>query len=256
MITNIVICAVMLAALVGLMRCRKEQQKPRTKGIALLLVVVILIAGGWFMVRTGLLGDLGIGPGRGDQVRSFEASVYGSQGYRIAAFLKSHGLAGKKILILAENGYQRDPNAAAFEAELILAGVPKEHILMTTVLPDQPQGSAPILPTCRRANAGDFNQVIQDNLDREVVISLVGLPMSGMNRVSLLRKKSQDDGQKLILLDEYGQAAALRPLVDAGRLMAVSVLKASPDYTTDELPTDKDDRYALRYEFISGDSSR
>lgn len=101
---NLLLLALMIAALLGMVFCNRQQKKnTRYQVIALSLLVLVIASGGMFMCRLGTLSVLGLN-GNDNPTNDNDKKLRAAQGFVTGNFIRNSYKSGKNILIIMPEG--------------------------------------------------------------------------------------------------------------------------------------------------------
>ena len=112
---NLLLLALMIAALLGMVFCNRQQKKnARFQLIALSLLIVVIASGGMFMCRLSSLSMLG--GNTGDTASENDKKLQASQGYVVANFIRNSYPGKNQVLLIMPEGVSQ--RSAPFIEEL------------------------------------------------------------------------------------------------------------------------------------------
>lgn len=100
---NLLLLALMIAALLGMVFCNRQQKKSaRFQLIALSLLLVVIASGGMFMCRLGSLSVLG--SNANDPAGENDKKLQAAQGYIVANFIRNSYPGKDQVLLIMPEG--------------------------------------------------------------------------------------------------------------------------------------------------------
>ncbi|MCP3968205.1 MAG: hypothetical protein GY750_00765 [Lentisphaerae bacterium] len=245
----ILIGIVMFVALVGMIICSKKQKtNPNAQPLAIALLIIVIICGIAMMFKTGLLGGGGV-----ERFREIENRYYASQGFVVGSFIKKN-MPKAKILVIAEQNFQKNKRVQALVEELKSSLGPKVSVKVDTVkLPKKPKDKKNPpemmmdMPLYELMTPADFDVTIDKYPTCNVIISLIGLPRNA-SKLGLWRK-SESTRPKMILVGP-ADMSGLGKAIERGLIAAVVVMNPDAKFTEEAPPADQKKTFDLRYLLI------
>ncbi|MBE6379884.1 MAG: hypothetical protein E7047_03035 [Lentisphaerae bacterium] len=243
---NILLTAVMIAALCGMVFCNRKQRKnSKYQLVALGLLVVVIASGGMFMCQSSALSFLGLGSSDHTVAENNRKFNY-SQGVVLGKYIKNNFPDNSRILLISPEGNVTFNDALQNE----LGSMQVEH--MPLAVSDQGEDSDGTLITGGSANSAapdSINTAINRRKNVDLVIAA--------GRVELKDLKD---------LDMYGWSASRRPQlivqgctepdewlseqIKLGYIRAVVVADPTKRIPGESLPDDMQKVFDSRYVLI------
>lgn len=170
---NLLLLALMIAALLGMVFCNRQQKKSsRFQIIALSLLVIVIASGGMFMCRLGSLTVLGM-KDNSDPVSSNDKKLQAAQGYVVANFIRNSFPNQNQVLLIMPEGISH--RSVPFIDELRNGNIGNLRVEVIR----QNTGDKLITPAAdRRSESRAIDEAIARHRDAQTVI-LYNLAPSG-----------------------------------------------------------------------------
>ncbi len=227
---------IMIVGLIGMIVCSKKQKtNPAMQSVGFVLFLVVL-AGAVMLLR-----EMNVFGGGASDIVNSELTYSASRGNKAGKFLS--GIAGgKKVLIIAENGFDKNENSKRI-VEAVKAGYGSENVVVDS-LAVKGAGEEGAMPIEELMKGKDFDALIAKHKDAGVVISILGLP-SDAYKMSFFRNKK---GRPVLFLlsSGIGNAKFLVDKIKSGDIAGVIVPNPKADYEV-KAPSDPEKAFAIRY---------
>lgn len=170
---NLLLMALMIAALLGMVFCNRQNRKnTKFQLIALSLLVIVIASGGMFMCRLGTLSVLGLNETE-DPESENDKKLRASQGFVVANFIRNSYAGKNQILLIMPEGISHRSGAFIDELRTGNAGNLRVELIR------QNNSDKLITPAADKRNETNaVNAAIARHSDAEIII-LYGLAPSG-----------------------------------------------------------------------------
>ncbi len=231
---------VMIGSFLGMRVCSKKQRTMKNAQLyALLLILVVFVAAGWFMWRN-FLKDFFIDKAELSRARArtqWEAQGWGLGKYILNQMTKDNPkVEGDRILVLHDDADYVQPQVEAFKKGMIASGIPESRMEFK-VLEVSGQGAPTGMPMGMPGmskemlmTSNDFKKAMPSSAPK-VVISLLGLPRDAAQ--TGFRFASRDGKSVFLVGGNVYQNPTHIQLVQYGTVTGVLQLK-------DDAPTFED----------------
>lgn len=227
---------VMIVGLIGMIICSKKQKtNPAMQPIGFVLFIVVLVGAVMLLKVMNVFGG-----GTSDIVNS-ELSYSASRGNKAGKYLAGIA-AGKKVLLIAENGFDKNENSKRI-IDAVKAGYGSENVVVDS-LTVKGAGEEGAMPIEELMKAKDFDALLAKHKDAGVVISILGLP-SDAYKMAYFRG-GKDRPVLFLLSSGIGNAKFLVDKIKSGDISGVIVPNPKADYEV-KAPSDPDKAFAIRY---------
>jgi len=237
--------AVMVIGLIGMIVCGKKQRtNPAMQPVSFLLFVVVLVGAFMWLKEVGIFGG-----GRSKGIIDNEKAYQAARGYMAADTLKKIA-PDKKVLILCDPSFESD-----IFAKTLVESFKKHYSDNTEVVTAwvelPPNFEEMGVGYTEIANAKKLDELINNNSDAGVIISLFGLPADA-HRMKFFSKKDHAP------FFTFGIGAANRKWVaqqlTKGGINAVVLSKNGVKYDT-PAPDEELEGFNTRYRLITKDNA-
>ena len=230
-----------LAAFVGMIVCSKKKDNPKSKPLAGLFLVILIVCAGMYLSNNGIFGEDKTTRDQRSSYSRFEESCAKTLGEYIAK-----NFASQKVVIVAPGGTEFDKNPSqSRRANLVKKYLPNAEVkgLGYTRNPND----AAMMPG---ASAKEFNDFFKQNTDVAVFVLLEDLPYSPMEAAKLTIWKNKGK-QKIALLN--GDVSMLYPYFKQDIVTAAVVSKPGLKEADYEKFASKnlDEAFKMRYLLIT-----
>lgn len=231
---------VMVASFVGMLFCAKLQRsQPNAKFLAIGLLFVVLICGGYILSTT-------MGDGDVEEIMDREKQYAKAAAIEMGAFLAKK-YPGSIPAIIASPNYQKNPRELA-----IIDGLKqslKTAIVAPLQYPKRPKG-APGGPEAMpmmddMMNAKQFNQLFKKYDKNTLFITIRGLPMD-VHNMSIWK----DDKKKMAILLN-GDVYNLKKAIELGKICGLVTYKPGVKFEDKPCPRDPKEAFNERYILIT-----
>lgn len=192
---NLLLLALMIAALLGMVFCNRQQKKNTScQIIALSLLVLVIASGGMFMCRLGTLSVLGLNE-NDNPTNDNDKKLRAAQGFVTANFIRNSYENAKNVLLIMPEGISG--NAEPFINELRNGNIGSLRVELIR----HRNGDTLITPAAdHRAETKAIDAAVARHSDSEVII-FYGLAPSGDSiRYLQIYEQPYDKRAKIIVL--------------------------------------------------------
>lgn len=232
--------AVMVVGLIGMIVCSKKQKtNPAMQPVALGVFLVVIVAAVMLLIETNAFGSSSA------NVMESELAFLASRGHAAGAHLAKVA-PGKKILVIAEPGYEKSEQTKKLLEMVKKAYGSEDMVIEALDIPtnNNEEGGQPIEELMR---AKHFNKALDNNKDAGIVISLVGLPQD-CNRISAFRGAK---APTLFLFSTgMGTGKFVTALLEKGVIAGLIVPNPKADYDA-KAPKDPAKAFAIRFIMVT-----
>ena len=240
---------VMVAALIGMIICSKKQKtNPGAQPIAIALLIVVIISGIYMLYKNNMFGSSNQG-----MIES-ENHFYASQGYMVGKFIAKN-IPGAKVLLVENEDFEKSKREMAFIAAL-KEGMGNQNVkaVALTILnpPKRPKGmpeDMPMMPMMEMMTSKDFDATLSANSDKNVVISVIGLPRDAA-KMKLWRMPAAKRPKLILIGGGMGGSIKLAPAISKGMISAVVTISPSAKFDDEGAPSKFEDAFKKRYILI------
>ncbi|MDD5728045.1 MAG: hypothetical protein PHV59_05720 [Victivallales bacterium] len=234
---------VMFAALVGMIICSKKQKtNPGAQPIAIALLIVVIISGGFILYKKNVFGNSNRG------IIEAEKHFYAAQGYVIGKFVKDN-MPGAKVLLIENRNYEKSDREQqfidAFKKSVNAADL-KVVSLQPPADPNVPEDDMGMMGITSK----NFDKIISENPSCNVIVAVTGLPYDA-NRMEFWRM-AEGKRPKLVLANGIGGGSIkLAKAIEQGAVSAVVVVSPKANFETEDAPSDFEDAFKERYILVT-----
>ena len=246
---NLLLTAIMIAALCGMVVCNRRQRKSTHYQLAaLVLLVVVIASGGLFMCRIDALAMLGLDSPENEQAEH-ENKLYAAQGYVVANFVHNSVAKTSAVLLVTSDG------GSAFNRTLLEklreSGISKVFMEVLTV----PNSDPMVNPTGDRlAESRAIDAAIAKHPEAKAVI-LSGISPSGDSLRNLsIYQKSYSSRPKIIVIGVSNLSNWVYGQLEKGLFEALVVTDLTKIIDHSELPENLLEVFNSRYVLITKDN--
>jgi len=240
---------IMVAALIGMIICSKKQKtNPGAQPIAIALLIIVIISGIYMLYKQNIFG------GSNASMIESENHFYASQGYMVGKFIAKN-IPGAKVLLIENEDFGKSKRETAFIAAL-KEGMGKNNVkaVALTILnpPKRPKGmpaDMPMMPMMEMMTSKDFDATLSANTDRNVVISVIGLPRDAA-KMKLWRMPAAKRPKLILVGGGMGGSIKLGPAIEKGMVSAVVTISPKAKFDDDGAPSAFEDAFKKRYVLI------
>jgi len=240
---------VMVAALIGMIICSKKQKtNPGAQPIAIALLIVVIACGIFMLQKSGTFGGSNAG-----MIES-ENHFYASQGYMVGKFITKN-IPGAKVLVIENKEYKKSKREIAFLAAL-KDGMGNNNItaVALTLLnpPKRPKGmpeDMPMMPMMEMMTSKDFDATIAANSDKNVVVSVIGLPQNA-GKMKLWKMPAATRPKLILIGGGMGGAIKMGPAIKKGMISALVTIGPKAKFDDEGAPSSYEDAFKKRYILI------
>ena len=236
--------AVMVIGLIGMIVCGKKQRtNPAMQPVSFLLFIVVLVGAFMWLKTVGVLGG-----SRSKGIIDNEKAYQAARGFMAADLLKKVA-PDKKVLILTDPGFENDVFAKTLVESF------KKHYndnadVVTAWVELPPNFEEMGVGYTEIANARKLDELIGNNSDAGIVISLFGLPADA-HRMKFFSKKDHP------AFFTFGVGAANRKWIaqqlQKGGINGVVLTKTGVKYDV-QAPDEELEGFNVRYRLITKDN--
>ncbi len=214
----------------------------RRSWLFVVLLVLVLIRGGWWVIDCGCLAGWGIGRRKWTpyEIRN---GISAAVACKIAGYLATSKYAGEKILVLVEEKGRADPKNLAFVQSLLANGYSAERIVFDIV---KKAGLYDEWPMLKMAGVDIIGRVVRRYPDIKIIILLFDIPIDTLPNFILRREPRQ-----YIAAGPGSNRETIEYGLRYGNILAAVLPKTDAVLDVEALPDDPEEIFALRYQFLT-----
>lgn len=240
---------VMVAALIGMIICSKKQKtNPGAQPVAIALLIVVIISGIYMLYKNNIFGN-----SNASMIES-ENHFYASQGYITGQFIAKN-IPGAKVLLIENEDFGKSKREQAFIGAL-KEGLGKNDVKVVTPIilnePRRPKGmpeDMPMMPLMELMTGKDFDATLKANSDRNVVVSVIGLPRDAKS-MKLWTTPAAKRPKLILIGGGIGSSINLGPAIKKGMISAVVTISPKAKFDDEGAPSDYKEAFDKRYILI------